>query len=868
MDEQTTRSAAPASDLRAETFVHAQNEVPGACDATANQERRRLHELFDLRILDTPPDETLDRLTGMAARLFDVPIAAVSLVDQDRLWLKSATGVDARELPRSQSFCDHLVACHMADGQDLLVVPDATQSPHFATSRFVTQAPHLRFYAGVPLLTDTGQAIGSFCVMDATPHEPPDEGKLAMLRDLASLAMDAMQSRRRSERARRTAECLAQIHDMLRAMALAADTKAASLEAAHHIRNTIAGSFCALYELQPETGHAALLAASCARAAQEMLLHQWAERGLHAQNSMIGRAMVSGVPVAIADVTGFDFSLWPATQALMEAGNAALAMMPLELLGRSIGVVVGYDTTIADFETRIDTLRDMVHALTPLVQRLQADEEAALFRRAVEHLPDAVLITEARDLDGPGPSIIYCNPAFEAETQYRRSDVIGRSPRFLQGELTSVQARAAIRQALAAGRPVRQTLVNYRADGAIRHIGINIAPLRDQAGRCTHFVAVQRDITPQIEASERHRATIREMQAMFDAMPGAMLRLGLQPDGSWKLLFVSPSIEALSGFRSAEAVQPGWLSKRLQASDLKQFEDHLRQAGDGSTASPEFRFLHRDGRICLIQARVRGFRTHDGGRHAVCILSDVTRERGLSAQLAQAVKLAELGELVAGLAHEMNQPLAAISLAAENAMRAMQRLPDTTQRVSDKLNTIYELSQRAAGLIQHMRVFARMDGGELVDLALPHVVKDTMMLLQAKLHETSVALSIDIPPDLPRIRVRPIALEQILVNLVINACDAYAEGKTRLAPGERVVRLAAEERGGRVVVTVRDRAGGIEPSALPHVFEPFFTTKPSGKGTGLGLSISASLMKEMGGSISVMVQGGGAVFRLELPVAD
>lgn len=142
----------------------------------------RLGHLRSLRILDTPAEERFDRLTRLAKRLLDVPIALVSLVDEHRQWFKSSTGLDVRETPREDSFCGHAIL-----GDDYLVVPDATKDARFADNPLVTGEPHIRFYAGIPLKCMDGTKLGTFCVIDTKPRKISKEDLLS-LKDLTEIA--------------------------------------------------------------------------------------------------------------------------------------------------------------------------------------------------------------------------------------------------------------------------------------------------------------------------------------------------------------------------------------------------------------------------------------------------------------------------------------------------------------------------------------------------------------------------------------------------------------------------------------------------------------------------------------------------------
>ncbi len=145
-------------------------------------EDSRLAKLRSLNILDTADEERFDRITRLARRIFDVPIALVSLVDSNRQWFKSCFGLDARETSRDVSFCAHAILAHEA-----LVIPDAAHDPRFADNPLVTGAPHIRFYAGHPLALPDGTNLGTLCLIDTRPRTI-DGDELAHLHDLAALA--------------------------------------------------------------------------------------------------------------------------------------------------------------------------------------------------------------------------------------------------------------------------------------------------------------------------------------------------------------------------------------------------------------------------------------------------------------------------------------------------------------------------------------------------------------------------------------------------------------------------------------------------------------------------------------------------------
>lgn len=242
-------------------------------------------------------------------------------------------------------------------------------------------------------------------------------------------------------------------------------------------------------------------------------------------------------------------------------------------------------------------------------------------------------------------------------------------------------------------------------------------------------------------------------------------------------------------------------------------------------------------------------------------------ERERAAQLAQASKLAQLGELATGMAHELNQPLTAITLAAQNALKQLDRGTLDPPSLAGRLDRILQMARRASTVIDHMRIFGRMGGEASAPIPLAAAVRGARDLLAFKLERHGVRVEETLPPDLPAVVGQAVPLEQVLVNLIANACDAYGERPEGGDVPPRIVAIAATATEGWVRLTVRDEAGGIPPDVLPRIFAPFFTTKPVGQGTGLGLSISYGIINDMGGTLAADSADGSTTFVVSLPAA-
>src|SRR5579875_910888 len=156
-------------------------------------ESGRLHALFGYAVLDTPPEPNFDRITKLAAAIFEKPVCTLAFADAERHWFKSRHGVDATEMPRRMSFCDVTIRSDKA-----FVVPDAAADPRFATAPIVAGPPHFRFYAGAPLVSPLGFRIGSLCVLDTRPDADFGPRRREILSDLARTVIELLEARSRA----------------------------------------------------------------------------------------------------------------------------------------------------------------------------------------------------------------------------------------------------------------------------------------------------------------------------------------------------------------------------------------------------------------------------------------------------------------------------------------------------------------------------------------------------------------------------------------------------------------------------------------------------------------------------------------------
>ena len=232
-------------------------------------------------------------------------------------------------------------------------------------------------------------------------------------------------------------------------------------------------------------------------------------------------------------------------------------------------------------------------------------------------------------------------------------------------------------------------------------------------------------------------------------------------------------------------------------------------------------------------------------------------------QLVQAGKLATLGELTTGVAHELNNPLNNIGLYIGNAIDQIRLDRIETERLVSDLEKAMEQVRKATEIITHLRTFGRAApvSVELVDV--DDVIERSLLLVHEQLRLRGIEVELELCPDELLVLANPIQLEQVFINLLTNARDALADAK------RKTIRIASSRDAERITISFSDTGPGIPRELQQRIFDPFFTTKEVGTGTGLGLSITYSILKEYGGDISVESEPGeGAAFVIELPFAE
>lgn len=284
----------------------------------------------------------------------------------------------------------------------------------------------------------------------------------------------------------------------------------------------------------------------------------------------------------------------------------------------------------------------------------------------------------------------------------------------------------------------------------------------------------------------------------------------------------------------------------------------------------EYRLLRLDGAAFESEVMATTVTFH-GHPARLLVIRDVTARNLVQEQLVQSAKLATLGEIAAGLVHELSQPLNVIRLTAEGALLFIERGKATQDWQAQQFQLIADQSQRTAEIIDDIRIFSRRDSSPEQVFDAVAAVRAAIGVLGGQMRPDDIALVADLPDRPLPVRGRRVQLEQVVMNLLSNAHHALKEKRERgpqpAAGWSGMVRVGTVQADGEVRITVADNGPGIPPEVRRRVFEPFFTTKEAGRGTGLGLSVSFGIVSSMGGRLEVTDEpSGGACFAVTLPM--
>lgn len=756
------------------------------------------------KILETEPEPAYTDIAGLAARICGTPMAMVTFVDGDRVWIKARVGGDfPREVAVGESFCRHAIR-----SEGVMVVEDATRDGRFAGMAPVTGEPHLRFYAGAPLVAPGGIPIGMLCILDTPPRQLSISQREA-LTILSGQVLTLMELKRSQRRLR---DLIGNIRD-------------------------------GLLTLDGE-GRILFLNESAA--------------------AMLGVDGPSSPGRIFEELVG-------------PAGDGRLmALFREAALSNSPGdTELAYEPTRRHLQIHAEpTAEGLTVTLRDVTQQRISEEQLRVLGTCISRLNDIVLITEADPIDEPGPRIVYVNHAFRRLTGYEKHEVIGKSPRFLQGPETQREVLKRIREAMEARRPCREELINYTKSGEAFWLEIEIVPVIDSHGKLTHFAAVERDITgrknaeARLQEIERERRLaddrVREQARLLDRAKDAILVRDLEH----RIIFWNKGAERLYGWSASEA--EGRSIVELLYESGSTFETATREVLVSGAWSGEIEQVNREGKRILVEGSWTLMLDEAGNPKSIlAINTDITERRALERQLLRNQRMDSLGTLAGGIAHDLNNVLTPIMMAVD-----LLKSDETNPERLDLLESVDSSARRGAEMVRQVLAFGRGVEGQRVDLDPGQLVHE-IVKIAGDVFPRNLSVTAKVMEPLRKIRGDSTQLHQVLLNLAVNARDAMPDGGRLFFTVENedldehyLAMYRDATPGPHVVVQVEDTGTGMSQEVVDRIFEPFFTTKEQGKGTGLGLSTSLAIVKSHGGFMRITSEPGqGTCFRLSFPAA-
>jgi histidine kinase len=403
----------------------------------------------------------------------------------------------------------------------------------------------------------------------------------------------------------------------------------------------------------------------------------------------------------------------------------------------------------------------------------------------------------------------------------------------------------------------------FYKDGSRAHWMVSASPMFDRDGKVVAAVSVSLDITARKKLEEDLKKSERKYNAVFNNIPRALFLLSRE---TLAILDCNRSATSLYGYTKGEMIGKNF---------MEFFADTDREGYKAAIKSLQGinRVKHsaKDERAFYVNINLTDSDYQVGQKVILAMVIDVTERIEAEQQVIQANKMATLGEMATGVAHELNQPLSVIQMISGFFVRKLDRgdLPDkeTLSDISSKLRSNVE---RASKIINHMREFGRKSTLEAESVQLNDVILRSLDFFSQQLRLRDIDVVLDLGKDIPTIKADPNRLEQVFMNLLTNARDAIEEKALQKALSREDKQITIRTRSNRryVFAEISDTGIGIPKEITHKIFEPFFTTKDVGKGTGLGLAISYRIVADYGGTIhAVSKEGEGACFDIQFPRA-
>jgi two-component system sensor kinase FixL len=483
----------------------------------------------------------------------------------------------------------------------------------------------------------------------------------------------------------------------------------------------------------------------------------------------------------------------------------------------------------------------------------------AQFDALLEAAVDAIILI------GTDGRITQFNHAAERLFGYSAEEVIGQNVNCLMPEPYRTEHDGYLHRYQDTGEAriigIGREVAARRKDGSVFPIELSVGEAKRHGTR--GFVGIIRDLTQRKEYEERLRQQSEELRLTFEAAPTPIVIC----DSGHQVIGANPAMVELLGFAEQELLSRN-CREIIEPEDIGIFDAHIGGQAVAESPGIELRLVRRDG--SLVYVLVHGGLVYDGDgvpQFRVMSLMDRTSQiaaereaNDLRNRLAHVTRLNTLGEMATGIAHELNQPLSAITNYANASRRLITGGRAELPEIVDTLEKIVVQASRAGEVIRRLRSMLVQREYTREACRVSDLVEDVVHLMELELRERDIRLELDVggitaEPSLDRVQI-----QQVLLNLVRNAVDAMAGDGSRPE-----IRIAIRQAARQVEISVSDNGVGIGEAAAKRLFEPFYTTKP--QGLGMGLAICRSIVEAHGGTLGFANNPqGGATFTVSLPV--
>ena len=430
---------------------------------------------------------------------------------------------------------------------------------------------------------------------------------------------------------------------------------------------------------------------------------------------------------------------------------------------------------------------------------------------------------------------------------YTLDEVKGKKLSFFSKKKPSKATNKAVNETLQTGQVFTSTITKKRKDGSLLLCDCRLSPLVDEEGKICSLIDVQRDITKEKEVEEK----LQEHKKLIDSILANTPEGVLVIDNEQNIILANKALFKIFRLNS-RSLKNKLFTDIFPKDKFYNLHKAIKRKGDEKT-SLEFRYQAQTQEKIVDCVVVK--MDND------CVLltfSDVSREREEEEKIYLTSRLASIGEMAAGLAHELNNPLTGILTLSQVLTSS-----DLPAEQKEDIECISTEAKRAAGIVKNVLLFARNRINDNGRASPNEVIKDVFRLREYEQKSSNINVVMNLAENLPDIPLDKGQLQQVFMNLISNAEAAIKETNR---PG--VINVTTQRVNNHVNISFADNGCGIKKQIMHRIFDPFFTTKEIGKGTGLGLSICYSIIVKHGGKINVKSQvNKGATFTVKMPVA-